>query len=87
MILTEGWAIFIIGQIVILFAVTLKFGMAYGRLVQANQANHEDINRIGKKLRSLNKLSWQRLDSIEEFLIEKARYSPPSLNIFEEEDG
>lgn len=87
MILTEGWAIFIIGQMMVLFIVTLKFGMAYGRLIQADKLNYEDINRLGKKVRRFNKLTWQRLDNLEEFLSEKARYTPPSLNLFEEEDG
>lgn len=87
MTLTEGWAIFLIGQTIVLFVVTLKFGMAYGRLIQADKANHEDINNLGKKVRKYDKITWQRLDNIENFLTEKARYNPPSLNIFDGEDG
>ncbi|MGB3536008.1 MAG: hypothetical protein WBA13_21140 [Microcoleaceae cyanobacterium] len=85
--LSEGWAIFIVGQVIVLLAITWKVAAVYGQLKRNDELNKHDLNNIGKKVRRIQSLSWQRLDNIEAFLEKKAAYHPPTLEYFEDDNN
>ncbi len=82
--ISEGWAIFLVGQATVLGAFVWKTASAYGELKYRDRVNQKDIDGLGQKSRRFEALTFQRLDALESFLIEKARYLPPSLHYFEE---
>lgn len=83
--ITEAVLIFLIAELIAGIAMIWKFAAAWGSLRQADKDNYNDINAIGKRMRQTDKLTWQRIDAIENFLITKG-FNPPSLNIFEEDN-
>ncbi len=82
--ITEAVLIFLIAELIAGIAIIWKFASAWGGLKQADKDNHDDINAIGKRMRQTDKLTWQRIDAIENFLSNRG-YNPPSLNIFEDD--
>ena len=81
----EGLIIFLVSEIIVFLGLIWKVSANYGELKQADKQNHEDINNIARKQRRVDKLLWQRMDSLEEYMRENLDYQPPSLNLFDED--
>lgn len=83
--LSEAAIIFVISEIIIFFSLIWKVASKYGELKEADKRNHDDTNNLGRKVRKYDRLTWQRIDSIEAFLQARHDYNPPSLNLFEDD--
>lgn len=86
MTLSETLVIFAVSQVFILLSVTWKAASVYGELKTEIKKNREDINNLGRQLRQFDRLAWQRLDNIDNFLQQNYNYNPSSLNLFEQEE-
>jgi hypothetical protein len=58
--LSEGWAIFLIGQFIVLLAVEWKVAAVYGSLKRNDELIKRDLNNLGMKLRKIHSLNSQR---------------------------
>lgn len=76
----------LIGEIIGLGGLIWKLATAYGELKKADHNNKVDINQLGQSVRRTDRLSWERMDNIEEYL-ENLPTDPPfrrkSLNLFD----
>lgn len=75
----------LVGEVIGLGGLIWKLAQAYGELKKADQNNKTDINNLGKTVRTYDRLTWERLDTIETYL-EESGGDPPfrrkSLNLF-----
>lgn len=83
--ISEAVLIFLIAELVAGITMIWRFAAAWGSLREADKKNHDDINNLGRKVRKYDRLTWQRIDSLEAFLQNRHDYNPPSLNIFDED--
>lgn len=83
--ISETLIVFIISEIIILLSIVWKAASVYGELKSTIQKNAEDISQIAKLLRRNDKLSWQRMNKMEEFLQSKGGYNPVSLSLFDDD--
>ena len=83
--ISEALLVFLVSELIAGIVVLWKFASAWGSLREADRKNHDDINNLGRKVRKYDRLTWQRIDSLEAFLQIRYDYNPPSLNLFDED--